>query len=255
MLYRQDGRRLSGVIAFISMSEGAGAFAMSHAIRRLLTATMALLPLTACSAAVPFAVNNPSPAKETTSMSAGTPSIQQKLTAEEALWRILELIRTSQSVADFTPALLERVMNVPVASRGKDYGYGEKLTLQWGHGFDVTSVNGRPRFDYQLTPSPPTPPGERSPPLKGLCQVDFDHLTAELEAMGFSRTHHYDDIAAMDGARIAAEAAARGQHFDPGPPPLHFDNFYRPKMGIDVYTEGESHENARHDCVKMLFID
>jgi hypothetical protein len=216
---------------------------------------MSISPEAASRSTMLTSATNPPPAQERRLMSDNTSSIQPRLSTERALRRILELIRVSQTTAEFTRDRLHQVMDVPIMTRGDGYGFGEKLTSKWAHGFDVSSANGRLRFGYQIGPSPPVPPSDPSPTLEEICQLGFEEFAAELEAMGFSRKHHYDDIASADGARLAAEAASRGQHFDPGPPLVYFDNFYRPGMNIDVYPEGQSRDKPNHYCVKMLFIN
>lgn len=211
---------------------------LPHHVLPLLTA----LSLCACA----NAANTPSETvKETATMPTDTPAIiQPKLTAEQALLRLLELIRTSKTIADFTPERLSDVMGVPVTPRSDGYGFGEKVTPQWGHGFDVTPQR---RFDYGFSPNPIPAPGTPDPPMTDLCQVDFDRFTAELEAMGFSRSHNYDS---PPSPPIGEPALPHGR--------LMYDGFDRPGLGIEVYPEGEHartpHKEGGRLCVKMVII-
>ena len=182
----------------------------------------------------------------------GSQAIAPKITVEQALTRLLELIRTSKTMYDFTPERVGQVMQVPIewAKDGSDrFGHGELVTPQWNLGFGVDRDRGA-EFQLFLDPNPPG----TYPPMTGICQLDFDRFTGELEAMGFLRSHSYDAIAQMDVARLAREAAARGSNFDPGPPPLMYDYFDRPNMRVEVHLEGESKENAQRGCVREVRI-
>lgn len=219
---------------------------MSHTIRRVLTATMALFPLATCCAAIPVAANNPVLAKETTSMSSETPSTPSKTTAEQALRRLLELIRTSHSIADFTPERLGEVMKTPINRWEDGYGSGEKLTSQWSYGFQMTQVQitkqeRRWRFDFSFNTASDEPP-----PMTGICQMDFDHFTAELEAMGYTREPYYDSA---PPANMGQPRLPHGR--------LMYDSFSGAGLYIEVYPRGEGHdpiEKISHRCVKMLLI-
>ena len=163
------------------------------------------------------------------------------ITVEQALTRLLELIRTSKTSYDFTPARLGKVMQVPIApgEGGRNgYGQGGLVTPQWNLGFGV-DLDWAGTFELSLNPRPIG----TSPSLTGLCQMDFDRFTAELEAMGFTRPHPYRS--------------------PPQPPPgeeslphggLMYDYFDGPGMGIHVYPQGESDENPGHLCVEKVMI-
>ena len=161
-------------------------------------------------------------------------SIQSKLSAEQILLRLLELIRESDSVEDFTPEHLSRTMGVEIeyARDGSGrYGFGESVTTEWTHGFeaDMKTKSGA-RFSFSFDSAPGS-----SPPMTDICQVDFDRFTAELEAMGFTRQRYY------------------GEHGR-----FIMDWFARPGgMRVEVYPRGEANEpveKIRHRCVKMVLI-
>jgi hypothetical protein len=175
-----------------------------------------------------------------------TPSMEPMLSAEQALRRLLTLIGSSQSIADFTPERLAHVMGVPIQHSGEEYGFGERLTAHWSYGIEVGIVDGRPRFDFSFNPRPGT-----SPAMTDICQLDFDRFTAELEAMGFQHEPYYDSPPQTPPGQI---------------PLLHgrlmCERFYRPGalagMRIEVYPRGEANEpleKITHDCVKMILID
>lgn len=183
-------------------------------------------------------------------MPTDTPAtIQPKLTAEQALLRLLELIRTSKTIADFTPERLSEVMKVPITAWDEGYGFGEAATAQWNHGFTVEmwpSPVGRgpkvPMFEFMFNPRP----RGMSPSMIDICQVDFDRFTAELEAMGFRRSHNYDS---PPSPPIGEPALPHGR--------LINDAFYRPDVRVEVYPRGEANdpvEKITHDCVERVVI-
>ncbi|MCL1960195.1 MAG: hypothetical protein FWG56_00070 [Desulfovibrionaceae bacterium] len=181
-------------------------------------------------------------------MSLNTPTVSPKITAEQALRRLLTLISASLSVENFTPERLEQVMGVPIKHWEGGYGYGfeEDITPQWIFRFMVSEDTAlgkkerHPRFELNFIPSVLG----ASPPMTDICQFDYDHFTAELEAMGFDREPYYDALA-------------------PGPrQPLMYDSFYNPdkRMLIEVYPKGEGvrtqdqGSKPGRGCVKMIII-
>lgn len=161
-------------------------------------------------------------------------SVHPKLNAEQILLRLLELIRSSKSVEDFTPEHLSRTMGVEIeyARDGSGrYGFGEAVTTEWSHGFeaDMKRKSGA-RFMFSFDSAPGS-----SPPMTDICQVDFDRFTAELEVMGFTRQHYYGE---------------HGRFIK--------DWFDHPGgMRVEVYPRGEANEPVEkigHRCVKMVLI-
>jgi hypothetical protein len=162
-------------------------------------------------------------------------SIQPKLSAGQILLRLLELIRESDSVEDFTPEHLSRTMGVEIeyARDGSGrYGFGEAVTTEWNHGFeaDLKTKSGA-RFSFSFDSAPGS-----SPPMTDICQVDFDRFTAELEAMGFTRQRYYGE---------------HGRFIN--------DWFDRPGgMRVEVYPRGEhvwtAERGSGRTCVKMVLI-
>lgn len=164
----------------------------------------------------------------------GGASLNQALTAEQGLLRLLDLIRSSKGTEDFTPERLSEVMGVRIeyARDGTDrYGAGGRLTEQWNYGFGVEKTVARgTRFDFSFNENPPG----SSPPMTDICQIDFDRFTAELEAMGFTRQRSY------------------GSHGS-----VMNDFFDRPGMRVLVYPRGEANEpleKISHNCVQMVLI-
>ena len=179
-------------------------------------------------------------------MTTATARIQPRLSAEQTVRRLLELIRTSHSINEFTPQRLQEVMGVPVDTWEKDhYGFGERLTPQWFYGFEVDSTGEQPRerrFDFSFNPHLDT-----STPMTDICQIDFEQFSAELQKMGFSRAPYYDSppFALNDRDRLP-----HGRRM--------YDVFGRAGMRIQVYPRGQANEpieKISHLCVKMVLID
>lgn len=160
-------------------------------IARPLYALLAALALGACAhtAATPA----PATVTETSAMRSSAdhvPADQSKSgprTAQEALERVLELIRTGASIESFTADHVSRAMGQSVQHR--DDGSGRlgasgALTRDWNYGFGVnrTEVKGA-WFEFLFLPNPP----EASPSMSDICQIDFEAFAAYLEKMVFSR--------------------------------------------------------------------
>ncbi len=167
-------------------------------------------------------------------------SLHSRLTAEQALTRLLELIRTSRYQSDFTPERLRQVMGTEInyAKDGADrYGFGDQITADWSYGFgvDKSSPNGR-HFQFDFNPISPG----ASPDMGDICQLDFDKFSSELEAMGFAKTPYY-----VEHGRLMNYTFDRMR-----------DGIL--EMRIDVYPEGEHVWNEQtgsgRACVKMIYI-
>jgi hypothetical protein len=174
----------------------------------------------------------------TTSQTDGTgqdsAAITPKISAEQMLLRLLELIGSSKSAADFTPEYLEKIMGVPIEYARDDsgrYGFGEAVTAQWNHGFEA---NTKPTLGARFNFSFGSAPGN-DPPMTDICHIDFDQFTVTLETMGFKRQKHYGE---------------HGRFIN--------DWFERGNMRVEVYPQGEfvwtPDKGGGRACVKMVLI-
>ena len=168
-----------------------------------------------------------------------------KLRAEQLLARLLNLIRNSKSIREFTPEYLSRTMGVAFVTYEPGYhAFGEELTSEWGYGMemrdDVTTARIK-QFDFSFNSGPGMPPS-----MASLCGLDFDQFTAELEAMGFTRSSSYDSPPQPP----------------PGQPALShgswlYDYFDRPGMRVKVIPQWilvpTLKKGGRH-CVKTVLI-
>ncbi|WP_052338333.1 hypothetical protein [Luteimonas huabeiensis] len=190
--------------------------------------------LTACAHSA--APSSSTPAQESAAMSppeAAAPAGQPTLTAEQALARLLELIRTTESVREFTPERLESGFGLPVwHGQGGRYGVGEQVTADWRYTaeFYTSPLDG---IQFHLTFYPVVPGS--FPDMTGICGLDFERFSAALEGMGFSNQPGY------------------GEH---GRLMSHI--FDRPGMRVEVFPEGEwiwtEERGGGRACVKMVVI-
>ncbi|WP_024891801.1 hypothetical protein [Luteimonas huabeiensis] len=181
------------------------------------------------------APSSSTPIPESATMSppeAAAPAAQPTLTAEQALTRLLELIRTTESVREFTPERLESGFGLPIwHGQGGQYGVGEQVTTDWCYSveFYTVSNNGvRLRLMFY-----PVATGS-FPDMTAICGLDFGSFSAALEDMGFSNEPSY------------------GEHGR-----LMSHVFDRPGMRVEVFPRGEANETLekiKHRCVNMVII-
>jgi hypothetical protein len=159
------------------------------------------------------------------------PAAAPRLDSEQALTRLLALIRSSERVEEFTSDRLSQAFGVPVQVFEPDYwGFGERLSARWSY-----SIEGRrpPKIGARFAFGFNDGPGD-APQIDDICGVDYVRFTAELEAMGFRRQPY------------------RGEHGR-----FLYDRFERPGMGLQTYPVGEtvpSGQPAGRTCLKMLLI-
>jgi hypothetical protein len=158
-------------------------------------------------------------------------SAAPKLSAERALTGLLDLLRDSRSLADFTQLRMEAMLGVPFerASDGQDrIGFGEQVTPDWVHGFELdrSSMHG-PMFDYSLHP---VVPGAH-PDMTAVCGIDFDAFAAAMRAMGFT-----DSLYRAEHGRL-----------------MHM-RFVRDGLVVTAMPRGESDAKANHLCLWMVRI-
>ncbi|RXR05967.1 hypothetical protein [Pseudoxanthomonas composti] len=158
------------------------------------------------------------------------------MTAGQALGRLLELIRTTPSVAGITPERLEAVMGAKIlqaADGSARYGFSERVTPSWSYGLGIDKAsNAQPTFHFNFSPNPP----DASPAMTEICQLDVAAFSSRLESMGFSKTPHraeHGRLLMYVFDRVRAGAL---------------------EMRIEVYPRGEANEpnKAGHECIEMI---
>lgn len=162
------------------------------------------------------------------------PSQASLRTAQIALERVLDLIRTSSSVEVLTPEHVSRTMGQAVQFREDGsgrFGAGGSFTPDWNYGFGIDKTETRGTwFEFLFLPNPP----QASPSMSDICQIDFETFAARLEKMGFSRVRNI-----VEDGRWMSEI------------------FQRPGMRVEVFPRGEAdepHDLATHQCVEWIQI-
>lgn len=181
-----------------------------------------LVLVTLLAASAPF--THASEAKETPRMNAPVAHV----TAEQAMHGMLELIRTTPSVAQLTPETMGERLGVPVKRLSADhFGYAQPLDGGWAFSIERQQVGSvGPRVDLIFSPI-----GEDRPAVTPICTPDFRHFTTELERMGFKRQ------------------SAHGEHGR-----WTFDAFDRPGQHVEVYPLVAEGADATSACVHMVLV-
>ena len=192
---------------------------------------MLVAGLTACASST--AQSSQSTVKERTPMTTTTPSnetatssnaINPQLTPEQMLTGVLELIKTSNSIKDFTPEKLKSTFGVDklwVKDEG-NYGFGERVNQNWGQSF---SIYNKESFTLDFLPVDE----EANTDMTSLCVIDFEGFIKKMKDMGFSSEPYH-----AEHGRFISYRLSNG------------------KLNVEVYPRGESNSNAGHYCVQMI---
>ena len=162
----------------------------------------------------------------------GAPFAAPKPDAETALSKVLELIRSSKGIDDFTPERISEVTGLRMNFDGPDrFGAGEQLTDEWRYSIemDKETANGS-QFMFSFDPSIIG----QLPPATAICGMDFDAFATALEQMGFKKETWY-----AEHGRILKYT---------------FDSDH---MYVSVRTEGEDDappEKLAHQCIRMVIV-
>lgn len=162
----------------------------------------------------------------------GEPAAPPKLDAPRALAKVLELIRTSKGIDDFTPERISEVTGLRMNFDGADrFGAGEQVAAGWNYSFYVNraALNG-PLFMFSFDPSVTG----RSPPATAVCAMDFDEFSSVLEQTGFKK-----DVWYGEHGRIVKHV------------------FHNGLLRIEVGTEGEDDAppaKLAHQCMRTVII-
>lgn len=159
--------------------------------------------------------------------------VHPQLDAGQVLRRLLELIRSSKTIKDFTPDYLSKAMGVELVTYRPGYhAFGEQVAADWWYSLEmndnVSPIIG-PRLSFSFNAQAGT-----SPDMTDICQVDFEQFASELESMGFSRERRYGSHGSMMN-----------------------DLFIRSGMAIEVYPRGEANEpidKISRLCVQMVLL-
>jgi hypothetical protein len=154
---------------------------------------LAALSAASLSACTHAPAGSDTPINESTSMPTeerkATP--QPKLDAETALAKVLELIRSSKSIDDFTAEKVAATTGLQMHPDGSDrFGASETLTAEWWYSIDMdrATLSG-PKFIFAFHP---TEAGS-SPDATPICGMDFAAFSQALESGGFHRETRYGE--------------------------------------------------------------
>jgi hypothetical protein len=175
------------------------------------------------------------PIKENSPMSTdrNTVALQTRLGAETALSKVLELLRDSKSIQDFTAEKIAGITGLAMQAGGSGrFTASETLTPDWWYSIEMVkaTVNG-PQFMFGFHPAKPG----STPSATPVCGMDFTAFSDQLESMGFSKQVRHGEH-----GRILSY------------------QFYRSGLAVTVGTRGEneeSDENVRHQCVSTVTIN
>lgn len=159
------------------------------------------------------------------------PLPQSEITAEQLLTRLLELIKSSTSIGDFTFAKVQQALGMPLETyeRGK-WGLRAQLTADWSYSltaFEKFTLGPRILLDFVDHSEAPTP-------MTDICQVDANSFIAELSQAGFSNMVRYGEH-----GRLLGNDLARGD------------------LIIEIATVGEAGEPTEkvlHRCIKSIMV-
>lgn len=203
--------------------------------RFVATAPACVLAFALAACANPSAPPAPRSAQEESAMSSQAPAakpLSPQLDAEQALQKLLDLLRGAHRIEDIDGAALARAFGVAFASHDGRLGFGEQITADWWTSIELDpKAPYGPRFEFGFRPNDPN----AYPSASGLCALDFDRFAAELEKAGFQRETY------------------RGEHGR-----VIHDTFTRDALKVTVETRGEnddSPEKIAHSCVKTVYAE
>lgn len=199
-------------------------------IRQILFSAIGTVAVFACSVSPTALSSTRESFSVPPSSNAAYPS--QNLTAELLLLRLVDLIKQSRSIQDFTPERVSAVMQQPVTYFTPDrFGYRGSLTRDWRFTLDVRTTDSvTERLDLDFIDRTPN----RSASATDICQIDFDRFASEMANAGFSRT------------------TINGEHGI-----VVYDRFDRPDLSIKVSSIGAAPpppDGALHICVQLVTI-
>lgn len=212
---------------------------ISH-IHRLRTALATSLALSLCACAHVPASSPPTKGTPTmTATESTTPAPQpdtnvapSKLTAELLLLRLLDAIRGSDSIRDFTPEYLNKKFGIDFIPHERGHAFGEQLTKNWWYGLDKDE---KAPFGTLFTLSFRLNVKNSYPDMTEICQVDFEQFARELEAIGFSRRKNY---------------AEHGRYVG--------ESFAKSMLQIEIIPRSEKMKlpsgETGHSCIESIFV-
>lgn len=123
--------------------------------------------------------------KETRNMN--SKNIHPKMTQGQVLTRVLELMKTSTSVKDFTPERLNEVFKVPFSfDKYGEYQFHETITKNWFYVLEI-SKDGHFRLSFN-----PKNSLLKRPDMTEICEMDADEFVEKAVSAGFTAHPAYE---------------------------------------------------------------
>ncbi|QGN34195.1 hypothetical protein [Microlunatus sp. Gsoil 973] len=160
------------------------------------------------------------------------PLPQSELTAVQLLTRLLELIKNSDSVADFSFDQVQRALDVPIERYGPNkWGTQARLTRNWNYAIHaLEDFPDGARVMVSFFEDESTTFGD----MTEICQLDFDDFTGDLRSAGFMKQSFYGDHGI----------------------PL-YDAYTRNHLRVEVSSRGEasrSSDKVLHQCIQAVLV-
>jgi len=189
-----------------------------------------LLSLIGCSSTERL-ILSPQDASTMTIASSNAKAYSPRLDAEQALSRLVELIRGTRAIGEISAENLHAAFGVPFNENGGRFGFAEQLSADWWSSleWDPTRSLG-PQFSLTFVPVDP----DRHAPATAICGLDFQRFATELQHAGFERETYR-----TEHSRV-----------------IH-DRFQRDGLSVTVYIRGESDaspEKIAHACIEMIHV-
>ena len=101
--------------------------------------------------------------------------------------KLLEMIKTSNSIKDFTPERLGQVFGVPIEKGSSGYGYGEQLTKDWRQGFAISEIETPRHMRFEIGVYPDSSALFKNPVINEVCDMGYQEFIRHLVELGFPK--------------------------------------------------------------------
>ena len=100
--------------------------------------------------------------------------------------KLLEMIKTSNSIKDFTPERLGQVFGVPIEKGSSGYGYGEQLTKDWRQGFAISEIETPRHMRFEIGVYPDSSALFKNLDIGETCEMNYNEFINRVVELGFS---------------------------------------------------------------------
>ena len=131
--------------------------------------------------------------------------------------KLLEMIKTSNSIKDFTPERLGQVFGVLIEKGRRGHGYDEQLTNNWWQGFAIyPDVNNPRNMQFQIGVRPDSSVLFKDPIIDEVCDMDYKEFVRNLVDLGFPKYLLESKRPAWDDYRERPPVPTRSIHLKRG---------------------------------------